>query len=230
MNFNDNFPKSQKMLNEIINGYFRVWCGVSMLRESINNAKTIQSSNTQLVCSGVKFLQETLYYSSVVEVRAWFIGKNPHEASLHNVMLKLKNEYFSNKLEDWYCKTPSTIYTGSSEETSFWQESFTANEKAKFQSIKKDILEKYDEFINSVEVRRVGDIRNKYVAHKDFKKSELYNPVKLGHQFSDVIIILERLDEFIFDLNRLFNKSTYSEYPSSFDKVSEQFWRALKSS
>jgi hypothetical protein len=231
MNFKIDFPKSQSMLNEIICGYFSVWRQVSILRESVNKAQNIQESNNKAVCEGVKCIQETLFYGSVTAISAWFIDTDKQTASLHHVISKLKDEHFSKKLEAWYSKPPETITInrGNSEEPKFWHKSFTEERKVEFQSKKKDILEKYDLFYNSDVKGRVYTLRNKYVAHKDFNKSKLHDVDAYGHQLSDSESVLKLLGEFIFDLNNLFNKSTFLDHPSNFDRACEEFWNALES-
>lgn len=229
MNFDVDLPKCKKMLSEVVSGYFSVYQRVSMLRESINSSKNIQENNSFLVCSGVKCIQDTLYFSSITDIRAWFIDSDKKTASLHNLVQKLKNEQFSQYLEIWYSKPPSTIRLDGDSSTNYWHESYTKEKKEEFKSLRKYILGEYDSFIQSEITKRVATLRDKSVAHKEFKSNRLYDVLENGHQLSDAEDSLKMLDKLIFDLNKLINKSTYINKPSDFDKVSEQFWPALQS-
>lgn len=229
MNFDVDFPRCQMMLNEVISGYFSVSQRVSMLRESINSSKNIQKNNSFLVCSGVKCIQDTLYFSSVTDIRAWFIDSDKKTASLHNLVQKLENEQFRLYLETWYSRPPGTIRLDGDSSTSYWHESYIKEKKEEFKSLRKDIIEAYDTFIQSDITKRVATLRDKSVAHKEFKNNRLYDVLENGHQLSDAEDTLEMLGKLIFDLNKLINKSTYINNASDFNKVSEQFWPALQS-
>ncbi|MBU3823224.1 MAG: hypothetical protein H9917_00145 [Candidatus Oceanisphaera merdipullorum] len=229
MNFDVDFPKSQDMLNEIICGYFSLWRRVSMLRESIKNSEHIHDSNNNLVCLGVKCIQETLYYSSVSDIRAWFIDSDKKVASLYHLLAKLNDAHFSNKLKAWYSTPPSTVILAGSEEPKSWHKSFSEKKREEFQSQKNEILVKHQKFLESEEIKRIAILRDKYVAHKEFKNGKLYEALEYDHKISDVESVLKLIDGFIFDLNYLFNKSTYIDQSINFDRVGEEYWSALKS-
>ncbi|MFT6138583.1 MAG: hypothetical protein ACJAUJ_001678 [Salibacteraceae bacterium] len=231
MNFKVDFQKSKNIMNEISCGYFSVWRQISMLRESIENAQSLQESNTHAVCLGIKCVQEALFYASVTEINSWFIDSKDNVASLHYVISKLKDVHFSKSLEAWYSKPPDTVSINQSdiENPKFWHQDYIASKKVEFQSKKDVILHKYEQFSTANATKRVSALRNKHVAHKDFKNNELYKPSENAHKFSDTESVLKLLDDFIFDLNHLFNKSTYLEHPSNFDSACKDYWNSLKS-
>ncbi|OOE42694.1 hypothetical protein [Salinivibrio kushneri] len=229
MNFDVDLPKSQDMLNEIICGYYSVWRRVLMLRESIESAEKIHNSNNNLVCLGAKCIQETLFFSSVTDIKAWFIDSDSKVASLPRLVSKLYDSDFSNKLETWYSTPPNTILIGDSQETKHWHNGHISKKKQEFQYLRGEILKKYQCFIDSDERKRIANLRDKYVAHKEFRNGKLYDAARHGHQLSDAESVLNLIDDFIFDFNKLFNKSSYLESPKDFDRVGAEFWGALKS-
>lgn len=218
-------------MNEIICGYFSVWRKTSMLRESIENAQNLQESNTHAVCSGIKCVQDALFYASITECNSWFIDRNDNTASLYYLVSKLNNVHFSKNLEAWYSRPPDTVSINqpSIEDLKFWHQDYIASKKIEFQFKKDVILHKYEQFSTATATKRVSALRNKHVAHKDFKKNELYKPSENAHKFSDTESLLKLLDDFIFDLNDLFNKSKYLDHPSNFDSVCKDYWNSLKS-
>ena len=228
MNFKENFPTTQNMLNEICSGYFSIWRQVLMLKESTQNSEDIKKLNNNNVCLGVKCIQEALLFSTITAINSWFIDKSKQTASLHHVISKLQDDKFSSNLENWYSKAPKTIKLGSND-TSFWHESFIEEKRLEFKSKRQNILDKYEYFVSSDVYIRVRDLRRKYVAHKDFKSNQLYNIEQFGHKISDSEAILNLLDEFIFTLNQLINKSTYLEGAKDFESVSREFWTTFTS-
>jgi len=228
MNFEIDFRKSKNILNEMIGGYFSVWRRVLMLRESIESAQRIQESNSDFICLGAKCIQEALFYSSVTDIRAWFIDSSPKVASLHHVVSKLEDEYFSKKLEAWYSYPPSTISLENPENGKHWHKSYETKRRAEFRYMKSDILKKYRAFCAADETKRLNILRSKYVAHKEFKNSKIYDVYEYGHKISDAENALNLLNDFIFYLNNLFNKSSYIDRPADFDMVCKEFWSTLQ--
>ncbi|WP_077339107.1 hypothetical protein [Pseudocolwellia agarivorans] len=228
MNFKQNFPTTQNMLNEICCGYFSVWRQVLMLKESTKNSDDIKELNSNTVCLGVKCIQEALLFSTITAINSWFIDQYKQTASLHHVISKLKDDTFSSYLENWYSKPPKTIKLNTID-TSSWYEPFIEEKKVEFKNKRKDVLYKYECFISSDVYKRVRDLRRKYVAHKDFKNGQLYNVEHHSHQISDSETILNTIEEFIFTLNQLMNKSAYLDDSKSFESVSREFWSTFTS-
>ena len=224
MNFKDNLPTTQKILNEVCCGYFSVWQKILMLKESIESSENIKKTNTNTVCLGVKCIQEALFLSTITTVNSWFIDESNQIASLSKVILKLKDDTFSSKLENWYSQLPTTVKLNDVD-TSFMVQELTEKRKLEFKTKKEDILNKYDFFTSSDVYKRVRELRCKYVAHKDFRNNQLYNVEIFGHQISDSEKCLDLISEFIFTLNQIINKSTYlDDEVRSFESVSKEFW------
>ncbi len=226
MNFNDNHKNCQKMLSEIIEGFFGTYLKYSMLNKLSWITRDCDRIKKPLLLESVLSLQHALYFSCINDLFVWFIDKHSDVASLPNLIGWLEREDFCEELKNWYSRPPSTTNSDPNP-TNFCHDLHIEKQEEKFVKDKILILKGYEKF-KSFE-KDIKNLRNKRIAHKDFKKSEIFNP-EVSKLEPSIEERLEDLKEIIFPLNELFNKSHYKVQLERQTKIGEALYKTLVNS
>ncbi|HUH42214.1 MAG TPA: hypothetical protein VLZ29_03785 [Sulfurimonas sp.] len=233
--FEEEFQKAQGILQESTNSYNHIFHKVSLLEESINYAKDIKKNNRNIVIFSVKLIQETLYFSAIIDIHAYFIDTHKSTISLHNVMEKLQRSDFKKFLCEQYSKHPKTISPETGELTqkslTNWEDSYHKEATIRFETIFENINKNNDNMKKSEVYGRIKILRDKFIAHKEFKDRELYDIASDKHQLGDAKNLLILIKDILFDLNKIFNRSEieFEKGENQFIEQSREFWRALNS-
>ena len=228
MNIKENFEKLKYMISDIHLGYSYAKENYLILRQSYESSSTVTRQNNQKIIVVARKIQESLYKSVITDLHGWLLDRSEHSASIGKAIEYLEKNSLLEHVAQQYSNPPKIIKLHQLSETTDWKIKYSNSRKDEFQKTIEEIKDIWGNLSNSEESRKLRLLRNKSIAHKDFKSNQLYDFSSENHSLKDIETIIKQADILIENLDKIINKTTLVPI-GNISEYANEFWRSLKS-